>query len=181
MMKLDELTKSLLYNSVHDVWFAVSEEKGWNWYDIATLKKFVQYLKENRFQVRMLPVCPAGAGEKAEFAKTVPTSLVPVSIEPRVMRVLPRGNWMSDDGEIVTPAVPHFLAYSEAKPERLTRLDLARWLVSRDNPFTARVFINRLWKLVGLLRQQGIEVRMLVSERPGSVVYEDSLQVAAVP
>ena len=71
MMKLDELTKSLLYNSVHDVWFAVSEEKGWNWYDIAALKKFVQYLKENRVQVRMLPVCPAGAGEKAEFAKKI--------------------------------------------------------------------------------------------------------------
>ncbi len=85
--------------------------------------------------------------QKAEFAKTVPTSLVPVSIEPREMRVLPRGNWMSDDGDVVTPAVPHFLPHSENKTERLTRLDLAKWLVSRDNPLTARVFVNRLWKL----------------------------------
>ncbi|MBM3897300.1 MAG: hypothetical protein FJ358_02080 [Thaumarchaeota archaeon] len=70
-MKLEELGKSLLYNSISDIWFAMAEEKAWNWYDIAALKKFVQYLKENKIQIRMLPVCPAGAGDKAEFAKRV--------------------------------------------------------------------------------------------------------------
>ncbi|MBI3853509.1 MAG: PSD1 domain-containing protein [Verrucomicrobia bacterium] len=85
--------------------------------------------------------------QKEEFRETVPTSLVTVAVEPREMRVLPRGNWMSDAGDVVTPAVPHFLAHSENKTERLTRLDLARWLISRDNPLTARVFVNRLWKL----------------------------------
>jgi hypothetical protein len=74
-------------------------------------------------------------------------SQVAVAREPSVTRVLARGNWQDDSGEIVQPAVPHFLA-QPANPEgrRLTRLDLARWLVSPDNPLTARTVMNRLWK-----------------------------------
>lgn len=71
MSKLEELTKSLLYNSVSDTWFALCEEKGWNWYDLVSLKKFVQFMRDNNIQIRMLPVCPTGAGEKAEFAKKI--------------------------------------------------------------------------------------------------------------
>jgi hypothetical protein len=55
---------------------------------------------------------------------------------------------MVETGEIVQPALPAYLPASAAKPEgrRLNRLDLAEWLVSRENPLTARVFMNRLWK-----------------------------------
>ena len=46
------------------------------------------------------------------------------------------------------PAVPAFLPAVAVKERRLTRLDLARWLTAHDNPLTAHVMVNRLWKLV---------------------------------
>ncbi|MFN0126398.1 MAG: PSD1 and planctomycete cytochrome C domain-containing protein [Verrucomicrobiales bacterium] len=74
-------------------------------------------------------------------------SLVAKQVDPRPIRVLPRGNWMDDSGEIVEPAVPALFRSSATTPARReSRLDLANWLVSRDNPLTARVFVNRLWK-----------------------------------
>lgn len=68
--------------------------------------------------------------------------------EPRVTRVLARGNWQDESGEIVQPGVPRFLKQiPDPDNHRLTRLDLARWLVDKDNPLTARVYVNRLWKM----------------------------------
>jgi Protein of unknown function (DUF1549)/Protein of unknown function (DUF1553)/Planctomycete cytochrome C len=89
----------------------------------------------------------AAKTKQADFVKTVPMTLATVSIEPRVTRILPRGNWMVDTGDIVNPAVPAFLGKAKTDTPRASRLDLARWLTSRDNPLTARVFVNRLWKL----------------------------------
>ena len=77
----------------------------------------------------------------------VPTSLVSVSIPPRVIRVLARGNWLDESGLEVKPDVPGFLPSIGVKERRANRLDLARWLVAPENPLVARVFVNRLWKL----------------------------------
>ena len=66
--------------------------------------------------------------------------------DPYTMRVLPRGNWQNESGDIVKPEVPHFLPQPKGEAARLTRLDLARWLTSRENPLTARVFMNRMWR-----------------------------------
>jgi len=71
--------------------------------------------------------------------------------EPRTMRVLPRGNWLDDSGEVVEPAVPAFLGTVEPREgDRADRLDLANWLVDPENGaggLTARVFANRFWYL----------------------------------
>jgi hypothetical protein len=53
---------------------------------------------------------------------------------------------MDETHEIVEPAVPAFLAKLETDGRRATRLDLANWLVSPQNPLTARAFVNRLWR-----------------------------------
>jgi hypothetical protein len=78
-------------------------------------------------------------------------SMVTKAATPLVMRVLPRGNWQDQSGAVVEPAVPRFLpqpagAGAGSPARRLTRLDLARWIMAPDNPLTARVFMNRLWK-----------------------------------
>jgi len=73
--------------------------------------------------------------------------LVTMAREPLPIRVLRRGNWQDESGEIVQPQVPHFLPQvPNPDGRRLTRLDLAQWLVSPENPLTARAMMNRLWK-----------------------------------
>jgi hypothetical protein len=73
--------------------------------------------------------------------------MVTEAMPPITTRVLPRGNWQDETGEVVEPRVPEFLAQPpNPGGKRLTRLDLANWLVSKENPLTARVFVNRLWK-----------------------------------
>jgi hypothetical protein len=76
-----------------------------------------------------------------------PKTLVSMSVEPRMVRVLPRGNWLDDNGEVVAPATPAFLPQLAVSDRRPTRLDLANWLIESRNPLVARVFVNRLWKL----------------------------------
>jgi len=85
-------------------------------------------------------------GAKDGYQAGLPSTLVTVPVAPRQIRVLKRGNWMDDSGEVVEPGVPAVLPQPAKKDKRLTRLDLADWLVSADNPLTARVLANRVWK-----------------------------------
>ncbi len=91
------------------------------------------------------------AAERKAIEANFTRTMITVSVQPREMRILPRGDWMDRSGEVVQPAVPRFLESESlrqtALQRRLTRLDLAGWITSPDNPLTARVFVNRLWKL----------------------------------
>ncbi|MBM3725302.1 MAG: DUF1549 domain-containing protein [Acidobacteria bacterium] len=62
----------------------------------------------------------------------------------RPSHILTRGEWKKP-AEPVSPIVPAFLHAPPlgAAPPRLT---LARWLVSPENPLTARVTVNRVWQ-----------------------------------
>jgi mono/diheme cytochrome c family protein len=86
--------------------------------------------------------------KKAALVKTFPETLITTAVEPRTVRILPRGNWLDDSGEIVSPAIPAFLPPIEVQGRRPNRLDLARWLVDRQNPLVARVFVNRIWAML---------------------------------
>ncbi|TWU18490.1 PSD1 and planctomycete cytochrome C domain-containing protein [Allorhodopirellula heiligendammensis] len=82
------------------------------------------------------------------IVNTATTVMVSKAVTPRPIRVLPRGNWMDDSGEIVEPAIPEFLGSLEIDSPRATRLDLANWLCRQDNPLTSRTFVNRIWYLM---------------------------------
>jgi hypothetical protein len=67
--------------------------------------------------------------------------------QPRETFVHTRGDFLQR-GEQVEPSVPRVLAPTRLNPTaaRPNRLDLARWLVHRENPLTARVTMNRVWE-----------------------------------
>jgi mono/diheme cytochrome c family protein len=65
--------------------------------------------------------------------------------EPRETHMLKRGDWLKPAKKVTAgvPAFLHPLADPNAPANRLT---LAKWLVDRRAPTTARVFVNRMWQ-----------------------------------
>ncbi len=96
----------------------------------------------------------ADAAKRAlgEFEQSL--TLLPVMRElpegrRRVTRIHQRGNFLDPGAEVPAAVLPAFGgAVGKAPPDRL---DVARWLVSPDNPLTPRVWANRVWaRLFGI-------------------------------
>jgi hypothetical protein len=66
--------------------------------------------------------------------------------KPRKTYMLDRGLY-TKRGEEVSAGVPASLPIFP-KGEKNNRLGLAKWLVGRDNPLTARVTVNRYWQML---------------------------------
>jgi uncharacterized protein DUF1553/uncharacterized protein DUF1549/cytochrome c len=84
---------------------------------------------------------------KKEMEDIKPTKL-PVMKElegekRRESYVFVKGNWM-DKGETVTSGVPDLMP-DLPNGVKVDRLGIAKWLVSGENPLTARVTVNRFW------------------------------------
>ncbi len=105
-----------------------------------------------------------GAHAAVTMRDTLPDTTVPIFREQagqrRETRLQYRGNYL-DKGPAVEPGLPAVF-HAAATDRPLDRLSLARWLVGKDNPLTARVIANRYWEA---LFGRGI---VLTSEEFGS-------------
>ena len=77
-----------------------------------------------------------------------PEHLTPIMVEnkdfmKRKTHLFDRGSWLSKKEEVF-PAVPQTLNQWDKELEN-NRLGLAKWLVSEENPLTARTLVNRVW------------------------------------
>ncbi|MEX2567653.1 MAG: DUF1553 domain-containing protein, partial [Cyclobacteriaceae bacterium] len=65
--------------------------------------------------------------------------------QSRKTHLFERGDWRSK-GREVQPGIPEIMGTIDT--QNPNRLDLAQWLVSKENPLTARVFVNRIWEQI---------------------------------
>ncbi|WP_231741840.1 PSD1 and planctomycete cytochrome C domain-containing protein [Stieleria varia] len=78
--------------------------------------------------------------------------------DPRDTHVLLRGVWDAQGEKVQPSGLPAVLDWPAEKwpaEKTQTRLDLANWIVDRQNPLTARVAVNHLWQMLfgnGLVR-----------------------------
>lgn len=93
--------------------------------------------------------------ERTDFDGTVPSTFVFNDLpQPRESFVMTRGQY-DKPGEKVEPGTPAVLPPLQKSGARANRLDLAKWIVAKENPLTARVAVNRMWQQVfgtGLVR-----------------------------
>ncbi len=119
-------------------------------------KLFEQFLEDYQpYQVekQALDRARKQLSEVQTAAKPIEVMVLAERAEPRPTHVLVRGVW-DKKGDLVEREVPAAIAPLGTDGPR-TRLELARWLVSREHPLAARVAVNHFWQLLfgaGLVR-----------------------------
>jgi hypothetical protein len=82
---------------------------------------------------------------EADLANKVTTLVMKELPEPRKTHLYTKGDF-TRPAEVVTAHTPQVLPPLVNGSGKTNRLDLAKWLVNRDNPLTARVIMNRVWQ-----------------------------------
>ena len=78
--------------------------------------------------------------------KSIPTTMILRELEtPRTTHIQIRGDFLRKGAE-VRADVPEVLPPISTQSDYVTRLDFSRWLMSEENPLTARVTVNRIWQ-----------------------------------
>lgn len=107
---------------------------------VATQKKFDQSLKKVIGQLNQQ------RKSRSESPILIGKCMVTRSVTPSIVRVLPRGDWMDDGGQVVSPRPPiHLGNWNRPNGRKPDRKDLAEWLFKKQNTIVARVMANRLW------------------------------------
>lgn len=116
---------------------------------IKTIEQTIKSTKAKKEQKQLKQQLDKLKKSRTAIDKRTLKTMITVSIKPREIRILPRGNWLDETGPVVQPAIPEFLGKLNTNGKRLTRLDLANWLSAKDGYglLMARVFANRFWYL----------------------------------
>lgn len=86
--------------------------------------------------------------KRTDVQKSVPKVMVMADMEKtRDSFVLERGLY-NKNKDLVSSRFPAFLPAPTGTKSPLNRLALAKWLVSDENPLTARVTVNRFWQQI---------------------------------
>ncbi len=83
--------------------------------------------------------------KKKTLTETIPTTLVMADLpQPRQAHIMERGQYDKPKDKVSRSTPEAFPPLP--KKETYTRIDLAEWLLSKDNPLTTRVTVNRFWQ-----------------------------------
>ena len=130
--------------------FAALKQKGAvrNLTQLRGLAKF-RADKEPREHAQLLEQLVKAIESRDDFNKAIPRVMVMEDMkQPRETFMLVRGAYNKPNGTVAAafPAAFQPGSRPSAGPNPTNRLDLARWLVSADNPLSARVTVNRFWQ-----------------------------------
>jgi len=106
----------------------------------------ITYLKESR----ILDKYGDELISQVDSLKAIPYHSTPIVLEnndrnSRITKLYDRGSWLSPS-VVVDKATPTILNKTETTVD--DRLAFANWLVSKDNPLTSRVTVNRFWEQI---------------------------------
>lgn len=124
------------------------------------MQKLVSAEKSKRTIAQIRSLYALGPGASDEHFRTLQNrlkeieKLLSAGISTMVMKELPvpRKTNLFTQGDFTRPAdevtcgTPAMLPPIEDSENRVNRLDLARWLVSSNNPLSSRVLVNRVWQ-----------------------------------
>jgi hypothetical protein len=104
-----------------------------------------KYFRGTETARKQFPLLEQAAALKDSEPKFPTTMVVEEAAEPRESYIMLRGDFLRR-GATVMANVPAVLPPLPVNKANRTRLDLAKWLVSPDQPLTPRVYVNRVWQ-----------------------------------